>query len=189
MKDDLSLALLLVELPATLIMETTGLSRSAVFKMKQKARDRVHEWSTMSPRMVHDRSTALDGIPLSLVNTPSVPSGHLPQGETKQPPQKKSRPKPAAPKRAKWTTVPDDWKPNQKHFDKAKELGVDFKKQLEKFRLHEFREPKSDADRAFARWLNNAKEFEESVPPGAKAHREHQIEERPRAPYHRPFQD
>lgn len=52
--------------------------------------------------------------------------------------------------------VPDDWQPNAAHFAKAAERGVNIDAEVEKFRLHEFRDPKSDFDRAFHRWLNNA---------------------------------
>lgn len=52
--------------------------------------------------------------------------------------------------------VPDDWHPNAAHFAKAAERGVNIDVEVEKFRLHEFRDPKSDFDRAFHRWLNNA---------------------------------
>lgn len=66
------------------------------------------------------------------------------------------------PKRARaagWRFCPDDWMPNEKHFALAAEFGVNLSVEESKFRDHEFKNPKTDADRAFSRWLRQAKEF------------------------------
>lgn len=55
--------------------------------------------------------------------------------------------------------VPADWKPNDKHGAKALSLGLDLHEQAEAFRDHEFRDPKSDFDLAFHRWLRTASTF------------------------------
>lgn len=63
----------------------------------------------------------------------------------------------AEPKKSKrWKFVPDDWRPTEKHAELAVELGVDLTTQVALFRDHEFKEPKSDADRAFNRWLRTS---------------------------------
>lgn len=68
--------------------------------------------------------------------------------------------KPAGPRKAKATKfVPPDWQPSASHQAKAAELGVDLAAQAELFRLHEFKDPKSDFDLAFHRWLRNAPTF------------------------------
>lgn len=83
-------------------------------------------------------------------------------GAPHEPPPSKKPPKPkpqkATPKaKAKrWTFVPDDWHPTEAHRAKARELGVSLDEQLALFRAHEFRAPKTDADRAFHGWLTRA---------------------------------
>lgn len=187
---------LLTTLPIEIIKDVTGLSRATVFRLRRKAQLGASEgeWRQSHRGLtgvsrgsqdgltgVSNRSQAGVGTHLSLVNTPPVPSGHPPQGGPSKPRKKQ---------KSKWTVVPDDWKPNERHVARAKEQGVDFEKQLELFRLHEFKDPKSDADRAFMRWLTNAKDFApQGAPPGLRRHREYQSEERPPAPYHRPFRD
>jgi len=59
----------------------------------------------------------------------------------------------------RWRRVPSEWRPTEKHIVLAVSLGVDLAIELEKFRDHEFRDPKSDADAAFRTWLRNAKRF------------------------------
>lgn len=65
--------------------------------------------------------------------------------------------------------VPDSWSPNEGHIAKAREFGRDLDAEVEAFRQHEFRDPKSDFDRAFHRWLRNAGAFSSVKPPGATA--------------------
>lgn len=61
--------------------------------------------------------------------------------------------------RARWRRVPEDWRPKPAHLELARTLGVDAALELPKFRDHEFRDPKTDADAAFRTWLRNAKRF------------------------------
>lgn len=68
------------------------------------------------------------------------------------------RAKPRPPKAKKWTVVPESWEPSETHRDKAQRLKLPFDKELNKFRLWEFKDAKSDADRAFHRWLDMASE-------------------------------
>lgn len=56
----------------------------------------------------------------------------------------------------KWTRAPEDWKPNDGHRALAAERQVAFDEELAKFRDHEFKSPKTDADAAFRTWLRNA---------------------------------
>jgi hypothetical protein len=58
-----------------------------------------------------------------------------------------------APKAKGWKIVPESWQPNDKHRETAAEEGKDFDRELAKFRDHEFKDPKTDANRAFANWL------------------------------------
>lgn len=52
--------------------------------------------------------------------------------------------------------VPPTWQPSPAHVAKAAELRLDVEAQAELFRLHEFKDPKSDFDLAFHRWLRTA---------------------------------
>src|SRR5574343_47397 len=54
--------------------------------------------------------------------------------------------------------VPDDWQPNEAHRAKAQALGVILNQEVQKFRCHEFRVPKTDWDRTFFGWLLRAGE-------------------------------
>lgn len=65
-----------------------------------------------------------------------------------------SKTKPAKTRAAKF--VPDGWAPNPAHIAKAANLGVDLAQQVELFRNHEYAVPKTDFDRAFHTWLQNA---------------------------------
>lgn len=60
-------------------------------------------------------------------------------------------------KRARaWKTVPVGWHPNEAHYAKATELcysNDQFTEEVAKFREWEFKDAKTDADRAFHRWL------------------------------------
>jgi hypothetical protein len=55
--------------------------------------------------------------------------------------------------------VPEDWQPHDGHRARAEELGVSFNLELQKFRCHEYRIPKTDWNRAFFGWLGNAASF------------------------------
>jgi len=65
----------------------------------------------------------------------------------------------AAKRPRRWTRVPADWQPKPEHVDLAMRLGVPIGEEAEKFRDHEFRSPKSDADACFRTWLKNSLEF------------------------------
>jgi hypothetical protein len=83
----------------------------------------------------------------------------------------------AKPKPRKWTFVPADWQPNDEHRKRARMLRVSLDEEVQKFRDHEFKEPKSDADRAFNRWLRMAANgFGSGPAPGAVAHQAHVVE-------------
>ena len=60
---------------------------------------------------------------------------------------------------ARWRFVPTDWQPKDAHRELAKTLRVDIEKQALLFREHEFKDPKSDADKAFNRWLRTASSY------------------------------
>lgn len=92
----------------------------------------------------------------------SGPEGNSP--EWCSPPPEARSPKPSSNRQlktskgapAKMHLVPDDWEPKDAHRDKAR--GFDwpegmFEDQLERFREWEFRDGKTDFDRAFHRWL------------------------------------
>lgn len=67
--------------------------------------------------------------------------------------------KPKLARAARWTRVPADWSPNADHAALAGELFVNLATETSKFRDHEFRAPKSDADAAFRRWLRQASQY------------------------------
>lgn len=57
---------------------------------------------------------------------------------------------------SKRNVAPDDWEPKDSHRDKADAFGWPsgmMEEQAERFKEWEFREPKTDFDRAFHRWL------------------------------------
>jgi hypothetical protein len=96
-----------------------------------------------------------------------------------EPPKKKSSKADRKPRVARWTRIPAEWQPTPEHRALAVELGVNFDGELENFRDHEFRSPKSDGDACFRTWLRNAKKF---APTGGNgAHRG------PRQPNHGVF--
>jgi hypothetical protein len=53
--------------------------------------------------------------------------------------------------------VPDDWQPNPIQTRQASPPGVDVDAEEAMFRLHEFANPKTDWDRAWAAWLRRAR--------------------------------
>lgn len=59
--------------------------------------------------------------------------------------------------RARARRVPADWQPDEGHRRIALERGVDFGRELESFRDHEFAVPKSDWSAAFRNWLRRAR--------------------------------
>jgi hypothetical protein len=194
MKDDLSLAILLLELPVQVVMRVTGYSRSAVFRMRESAKTEVQRWSQVSPKTVPDRSQALDGIPLSL-EIPPVPKGTSPQGDSppRKPKAEKKQP------RAK-TICPADWEPSDKDRAFAADLGVNPDEARDKMRDWSLSgdNRKADWGGTYRNWVRReAKELEAQkerqarfgTPPGFRSHQDRQSQERAPAPYHRPFQD
>ena len=82
-------------------------------------------------------------------------------------------------KSARWRFVPTDWAPTDAHRALASTLRLDLAEQEKLFREHEFKDPKSDADRAFSRWLRKAPEFAprqpNGKPPGLTLHEQYGV--------------
>lgn len=81
---------------------------------------------------------------------PVVP--HDENGEKPEPRKHASRKRPAKP-------LPDDWQPTAAHVAKARELGVDGRREEEKFRAHAAANDRRQVDwnMAFTQWLLNAR--------------------------------
>lgn len=62
-------------------------------------------------------------------------------------------------RRTLWHFAPEDWQPKESHRTQAEKLGVDFDRELASFRRHEFKDARSDADRAFGNWLDRADRY------------------------------
>lgn len=102
------------------------------------------------------------------------PAGDAPGGAARAP---KPSTNPQSPSEAKASSgaarepkrrerfVPDSWKPNDAHRAKAAEFGRDMTAEEQAFREFEFKDAKSDFDRAFHRWLRHAGAFPASKPP------------------------
>ena len=58
-----------------------------------------------------------------------------------------------------WRICPESWEPSQKHRDLAGQLHVPFDYELTKFREWEFKDARTDASRAFFRWIRRAAEL------------------------------
>lgn len=58
-----------------------------------------------------------------------------------------------------WRRVPPEWQPKDDHTRIALEHGRDLKSELARFRDHEFKTPKTDADAAFRNWLRRSSDF------------------------------
>jgi hypothetical protein len=59
----------------------------------------------------------------------------------------------------RWRRVPSEWSPEAAHYELAKSVGANMGHELESFRDHEFKDPKTDANAAFRTWLRNSKKF------------------------------
>lgn len=70
-----------------------------------------------------------------------------------------TRPAPKAPKPKGSKFVPEDWAPNDGHYELANRLRVNLERELLSFRAHEFKTPKTDFDRAFTGWLTRSAQF------------------------------
>lgn len=66
---------------------------------------------------------------------------------------------PKAPRPKASRFVPEDWQPNDAHQCKATELGVIMRRELDSFRAHEFRVPKTNWDLAFHAWLTRSAQY------------------------------
>jgi hypothetical protein len=75
-----------------------------------------------------------------------------------------SEPKRAAKRERRWTRVPADWQPNERHKTLAAQHRKDLAAEVEKFRDHEFRTPRTDADAAFRNWLRSSYGAASAVP-------------------------
>lgn len=58
-----------------------------------------------------------------------------------------------------WRRVPATWEPNDAHRRIAAAEGAAFTTELERFRDHEFKDRKTDADACFSNWLRRSKTF------------------------------
>jgi hypothetical protein len=96
--------------------------------------------------------------PLSSGSDSSPDSSSLLSSGSEGPVSKPAR-EPKPPKPRGWKVVPAEWVPNDDHRKRARELRVNFDEELQKFREHEFKDPKQDFDRAFSRWLRRSVEF------------------------------
>jgi hypothetical protein len=118
-------------------------------------------------------SLVLSPSALPLVSSSfSADSGSLLSSD--QRPVSKTAREPKA-KVTRWRFVPADWSPNDAHRKLALVGRVSIDEEVQKFRDHEFKEPKSDPDRAFNRWLRTAAQgFGSSgiKPPGQGSHGE-----------------
>lgn len=79
--------------------------------------------------------------------------------------------KPKAPRPKAERFVPETWQPNDAHQAKATELGVLLRREVDSFRSHEFKVPKTDWDRAFHGWLTRSAQFGTSSGPGRPVNR------------------
>jgi len=97
----------------------------------------------------HQRSAVTDpnsGDSDSSATTPAKSTQNAPQRRTEAKPEK-------------WSRVPENWAPTFDHVAMAASLRVDLATEEAKFRDHEFRTPKTDANAAFRTWLRNASQF------------------------------
>lgn len=104
----------------------------------------VFDWTLAPP---NDRQPTRPDNPI-----PSPPSANKPT-RSKAP----KEPKPPKPKPARF--VPDDWQPHDGHREKAQELGVLLHVEVQRFRCHEFKTPKTNWDLAFHGWLARASQY------------------------------
>ena len=146
MSEEQQLRNLFFILPMSALTELTGLSRTSICRVRRHMGLDAPSAKLVQSRFrtVTNQETSPEPLPLSI--TKSKPSAYQ-KGSTSSP-RTRAR---------KWTIVPSDWEPKDAHRAKARELSVDFDKELADFRLWEFKTPKSNADLAFHRWLRTAK--------------------------------
>jgi len=105
--------------------------------------------------------TELQGTPDTMAGPPLTPCPPKRSSEEIQG-SDPGRPSKREPQPRRWRRVPETWTPNDAHRALATELGVDIDHELPKFRDHEFRDPKSDADATFRTWLRTAAQYQTS---------------------------
>jgi hypothetical protein len=113
-------------------------------------------------RVTKYRERSRNGVTPTIGNAPVTPPPPQPNPTQPDHPSGDGREpgKPAPrPRAARWRRVPASWEPNESHAAIAAELRVDLASELRKFRDHEFRDPKSDADATFRTWLRRAGEY------------------------------
>lgn len=114
---------------------------------------RGHTESQLSQEVTpsHTRSLSNPTNPIQDQNPPSPPAGG-----------KRARRKPQR-------EIPEDWRPVDRHRQKASELGADLDLEAQKFRNHALANDRrcSDWDRAFDNWLLNSRPASGARPPAA----------------------
>lgn len=164
-------------------------SRNAV--RQQKHRDAASVTQALRKR----NGKRYENVTSALRNLPHTPSEHsnlsvsdpdpefsLPDSSEENLTGSSGRARRAKPRR--WTRVPADWEPSADHVGIAAAEGVDYPRELAKFRDHEFAKPRSDADAAFRNWLRAGTQGvtkalrENGTPPGYSEHRDRQPRER-----------
>lgn len=138
MKDDLTLAILIAELPPEVVGQVTGLSKSAVFRARAEARVRLSEWSQASPTIVPERSQALARGHLTL--TPASAKAKAKRDDTV----------------ARAITCPLDFKPREEDAATCRRYGVDPDEQAREMidwsHSNKLKNKKTDWDAAFRNW-------------------------------------
>ena len=84
-------------------------------------------------------------------------SGTVPTSPGQVPKTRAAR---SAPKAAKWVRCPESFQPDDKHRAIAAERGLSLAAELENFKDHEFKDPKTDAAAAFRTWLRRSVNFQ-----------------------------
>jgi hypothetical protein len=123
--------------------------------------ERVRRYRERQAAVTRNNVTPCNGTKRGTASASAVASGSDPEGSAEGSP----RPK-------RWRIVPADWEPNEKHLRLAEKLGLNPSLECAAFRDHEFRDPKSDADKAFSNWLRRGATFQRpnGKPPGLVEH-------------------
>lgn len=154
-------------------------SADEVAVKQSRARERMRRVRANSERTSGE---VLPGVsPISSLLDPDLDPGDPEEPESFS--QAKAAAKPPKAKR-RWRRCPEDFTPKLAHYELAKAVGVSLEAELPKFKDHEFRDAKTDADAAFRTWLRNAAEYRTSrvqggqpTPPGREHHEQMQSEQ------------
>jgi hypothetical protein len=112
--------------------------------------------------------------PPSLVLSPSAPPSGSEGSSADSGSLLSSDQRPVSRRARGWRFVPADWQPNDEHRKRARVLRVNLEEEVQNFREHEFKDPKTNADLAFFRWLKTAaKGFGAGPAPGFVQHAAH----------------